>query len=298
MSIKFITLSLLTVLTFTACKTLKKTDKVIVPIGFDWQGHRGSRGLMPENTIPAFLKALEFDKITTLELDVAVSKDGKIIVSHEPWFNPAITLLANGDSIPSKDAEKYLIYGLNLTEIKQFDCGSKGNVRFPQQQKQKVSKPTLSEVVAAVKAKYPTKNIAWNIEIKSEPKWDGLRTPPIEQFAQLLMTEIKQLGIAQKTCVQSFDVRALQEVRKINPNQTMALLIENIRGFDHNIKELGFVPAIYSPYYKFVNKKLVKKCHTKGMKIIPWTVNDAASMRHLIQLGVDGIITDYPNLVF
>jgi glycerophosphoryl diester phosphodiesterase len=290
-------LAILTFLSFNACKTLNSHKPVIIPNGFDWQGHRGCRGLMPENSIPAFVKALEFEKVTTLELDVAVSKDGKIIVSHEPWFNPAITLMSNGDSIAAKDAEKYLIYGLMEAEIKQFDCGSKGNVRFPQQQKQRVVKPTLADVVAAVKAKFAQRKILWNIEIKSEPDWDGIRTPPIAEFAKILMAELAQLGIENQTCVQSFDVRALQEVKKIKPNQTMALLIENIQGFDQNIKKLGFVPAIYSPYYKIVNKKLIKKCHAQGMKIIPWTVNDVASMRHLIRIGVDGIITDYPNLI-
>jgi glycerophosphoryl diester phosphodiesterase len=294
---KNIILALLTFLSFTACKTISRNKPVQIPVGFDWQGHRGCRGLMPENSIPAFVKALEFDQVTTLELDVAVSKDGKIIVSHEPWFNPAITLLANGDSIPSKDAEKYLIYGLTADEIKQFDCGTKGNVRFPRQEKQRVYKPTLSEVVEKVNAKFLKKKISWNIEIKSQPTWDGVRTPPIADFAQILMKELARLGIENETCVQSFDVRALQEVRKIKPNQTMALLIENIQGFDKNIDKLGFIPAIYSPYYKLVNKRLLKKCHAKNIKVIPWTVNDVVSMKHLIRLGVDGIITDYPDLI-
>jgi glycerophosphoryl diester phosphodiesterase len=294
---KKIILALLTFLSFTACKTISSNKPVQVSAGFDWQGHRGCRGLMPENSIPAFLKALDFDKVTTLELDLAVSKDGKLIVSHEPWFNPAITLLANGDSIPKKDAEKYLIYGLTAAEIKQFDCGTKGNVRFPRQEKQRVYKPTLSEVVEAVKAKSPQKKLLWNIEIKSEPAWDGIRTPPIADFAMILMKELAQLGIENQTCVQSFDVRALQEIRKIKPNQTMALLIENIQGFDKNIDKLGFIPTIYSPYYKLVNKRLVKKCHDKNIKLIPWTVNDVESMKYLIRLGVDGIITDYPDLI-
>jgi glycerophosphoryl diester phosphodiesterase len=294
---KYLLVSLLTALTFSACQSFRSNKPVAISAGFDWQGHRGCRGLMPENSIPAFVKALEFEQVTTLELDVAVSKDGKIIVSHEPWFNPAISLMPNGDSIPKKEDEKYLIYTLTEAEIKQYDCGSKGNVRFPQQQKQKTYKPTLSEVVAAVRAKQPNTKINWNIEIKSEPAWDGIRTPPVADFAKMLLEEITALGIEKQTCIQSFDVRALQEVYKLKPNQTMALLIENIQGFDTNIKKLGFRPSIYSPYFKLVNKNLIKKCHAQGIKVIPWTVNDVASMRHLIRLGVDGIITDYPNLI-
>ena len=162
-------------LPFFACKSTLKNEPVMPRAGFDWQGHRGCRGLMPENSLPAFLHALDFPEVITLELDLAVSKDNQLIVSHEPWFNPVICRAPGGDSIPHRDAEKNLIYRHTVSEIRAFDCGSLGNPRFPQQQKQPTYKPTLREVVAAVRTKAPGRAIRWNIEIKSQPAWDGLR---------------------------------------------------------------------------------------------------------------------------
>lgn len=278
---------------FFSCKASK--GPVTTPAGFDWQGHRGCRGVMPENTVPAFVKALEYAEVTTLELDLAVSKDKQLIVSHEPWFNPAICRLPAGDSIRKSDAEKYLIYGMTADEIRGFDCGSGGNPRFPEQQKMKAYKPTLREVVEAARAKRP--DIRWNIEIKSQPEWDGLRHPPVEEFAGLVIAELRALGIEKNATVQSFDVRALQAMHRKAPEIQLAFLIENIAGFDSNLRKLGFTPAIYSPYYLVVSKKLVRKCRARNIRLIPWTVNEVPAMRDLIRLGVDGIITDYPNRI-
>jgi glycerophosphoryl diester phosphodiesterase len=288
----FLWLMLATIPFFFYCKTSRSTP---TPAGFDWQGHRGCRGVMPENTVPAFLKALEYPEVTTLELDLVVSKDNQLIVSHEPWFNPVICQLPNGDSIPWLEAEKYLIYQLTADEIRGFDCGSRGNPRFPEQQKMKVYKPTLREVVETVQAKRP--DIHWNIEIKSQPAWDSLRHPPVEEFARLVIAGLKSLGIEKNATVQSFDVRALQAMHRQAPEIQLAFLIENAWSFDTNMEKLGFSPAIYSPYYLLVSKKLVRKCHRHNMKLIPWTVNDTVSMQGLIHLGVDGIITDYPNRI-
>ncbi len=287
-------LLMLSALTFLACKTTE-TRPVPVPKGFDWQGHRGCRGLMPENSLPAFLKALEFPEVTTLELDLAVSKDNDLIVSHEPWFNPAICLQPNGDSIGGKDEEKFMIYKMGLSEIQAFDCGTKFNLRFPQQQKMKTQKPTLREVVEAVRSKRP--NIRWNIEIKSQPAWDGLRHPPVEEFVQLVVAEIRELGLEKSSNVQSFDVRALQALHRQAPDLQLAFLIENADSFESNMARLNFAPAIYSPYYLLVTKQLVRQCHARNIKLVPWTVNDVKSMRRLVRLGVDGIITDYPNKI-
>lgn len=283
-------------LLFLSCKFTERRP-VTPPTGFDWQGHRGCRGLLPENSIPAFLHALEYPEVMTLELDLAVSKDRQLIVSHEPWFNPAICRLPNGDSIPGKDAERYLIFEKTVDEIRNFDCGSKGNTRFPNQKAQKTYKPTLREVVESVRKQYPNKSIRWNIEIKSDPKWDGTRTPPIEEYVQLVIKEVHALGLEKSCNLQSFDVRPLQILHRTAPELELAFLIENAKSMDYNLEKLGFIPQKYSPYYLLVNKKLVRKCHQKGMKIIPWTVNDVPAMRRLIRLGVDGIITDYPDKI-
>jgi glycerophosphoryl diester phosphodiesterase len=250
---------------------------------------------MPENSIPGFLKALEFSRVRTLELDLAVSRDGQLIVSHEPWFNPDICRLVNGEAI--QDGEDLLIYQLTAAQLRAFDCGGNGNAKYPEQQKVQVWKPTLEETVAAVREKYPDKSVRWNLEIKSNPDWDGVRTPPIDSFAHLVIREIERLGLKGQCNVQSFDVRPLQIIRKISPDQTLALLIENLRGVDANLNALGFTPDIYSPYYQLLSEKTIRICREKGMKIIPWTVNDPEDMRKLIRLGVDGIITDYPDRI-
>lgn len=272
---------------------------VAIPKNFDWQGHRGARGLLPENTIPAFLKALEYP-IKTLELDVVITKDRQVLVSHEPWLSH--TICSNPDGTPITESQEKSLNILQLThaQIQQYDCGSRGNARFPQQQPMKTDKPLLREVFTAVEAWCKEKNRVlpfYNIEIKSQADWDNIYTPPVEIFAKLLLDEIKTANIQKRVCIQSFDVRALRAVRQMNPTITTAFLVENEEGFNSNLQKLDFVPSIYSPYYELVDSELVKMVHAKKMRLIPWTVNDTTSMQKLIQLGVDGIITDYPNII-
>lgn len=284
------------ILGFWGCKFFEKKGPTPFPKGFDWQGHRGCRGWLPENTIPAFLGALEYPEIQTLELDLAVSKDKQLIVSHEPWFSSAICLKPTRDTFSEAEEKRFRIMDMTAAEIRNWDCGSRGNPRFPKQKKMKAYKPTLREVVLAVRAKYPNRNPFYNIEIKSAPEYDGIFAPPPSEFAQLVYDELKALDLLEKANVQSFDERPLQALRKIDPALRLALLVENVRGFSKNIEKLGFNPDIYSPYYLLVNKKLVRKCHNHHIKLIPWTVNDSASAKRLLRLGVDGIITDYPGL--
>lgn len=267
---------------------------------FDWQGHRGARGLLPENTIPAFLLALEYPKISTLELDVAVSKDGKLIVSHEPWFSHHICSDPEGQPLTEEAGKNLLIYQLTAEEIRQYDCGSRGNDRFPEQQKMKAYKPELSELVQAVeqRAKEMGRPLPrYNIEIKSEPDWDGIRTPDPETFASLVMETINTLGIKDRTCVQSFDTRPLEVIHRLDPDLTVAFLVGELESLEQNLAELSFTPTVYSPYYMLVTANMVKTLHERGMKIIPWTVNERDNMQSLMDLGVDGIITDYPDRI-
>ena len=285
---------ILSALPFLACKSTEKRP-VAIPEGFDWEGHRGCRGLMPENTLPAFMHALTFPQVVTLELDLAVTKDKQLIVSHEPYFNSDICLKPSGDTIRKSEESQYLIYEMTAAEVQQFDCGSIGNPRFPNQQKQKVYKPLFRDVLLAAKEKRP--DIHWNIEIKSQANWDGKRHPAVEDFAHLVIAEIQNLGIEKNAVVQSFDVRALKAMHEFAPQIPLAFLIENMESFESNMTRLDFTPAIYSPYYLTVTKKMADECHARNIKLIPWTVNEVPAMRRLIRLGVDGIITDYPNKI-
>jgi glycerophosphoryl diester phosphodiesterase len=256
---------------------------------FDVEGHRGCRGLMPENTIPAFIKAIDIG-VTTLEMDLTVSKDSQLIVSHDPWISEDICVCQ----------EKIAIQKLNASEIKNFDCGSKINTRFPLQVKMKVSKPLLSEVVDTVE-KYIQKQqltkVHYNMEIKSKPEWDGTYTPDVSFFAKLLVDFIHSHKMVAVTVVQSFDRRALEAVHKLDSTISTAWLFALPNGWKIGFQELSFKPTIMSSYSLITSKKQINKAHRLGMKVIPWTVNDTVTLQHLKTLGVDGIISDYPNLL-
>lgn len=267
---------------------------------FDWQGHRGARGIAPENAIPAFLKALTFPKVKTLELDLAISSDRKVLVSHDPWISALFSSYPDGRPVVEADESKLVLFHLPYKEIRKFDTGKRGNPRFPEQVAQPAYKPTLEEVVRAVRKECVRTGRAmpfFNIEIKSRPDWDGTMTPPVEVFAQLVARQVEELKLQDIVCVQSFDVRALQQIRAINPALRVALLVENKQSLAENLALLGFVPEIYSPYYPLLDAAMVAEAHRLGMQVLPWTVNDPSDMKKLIQLGVDGIITDYPNRI-
>lgn len=264
---------------------------------FDIQGHRGARGLMPENTIPAFLKALDLG-VDTLELDTVVSKDGKLVISHEPFFSSEISLDAKGEPIPPEKQTDYNIFRMNYAEIKLFDVGSLGNKRFPEQQKIKTYKPLLAEVFAETQ-KYIRKNklkpVMYNIETKSTAEGDDIYNPTPAVFARLLYDEIIKNKMRKFVTVQSFDARTLQEFKKFPVKMPLVLLVENKDGIEKNIEKLGFTPDVYSPNYLLVDELTVKFCRAKGIKIIPWTVNEINDLERMKKFGLDGIITDYPN---
>ena len=264
---------------------------------FDIEGHRGTRGWMPENTIPAFEKGLQLG-VDTLELDVVVTKDGKLVVSHEPWFSSVISLDKDGKPIPVDKQRDYNIYKMTYAEVKQFDVGSIGNKDFPQQQKMKVSKPLLADVFKEID-KYARKNKRtlprYNIEIKTEPGGDDVFNPKPDVFARIVFDEITNAKMEKNVIVQSFDVRALQEMRKLSKDIPLSLLVSNKDGVVKNLERLGFKPEIYSPNYLLVDADAVTICHDRLIKIIPWTVNEPADLEKMKSFDLDGLITDYPD---
>jgi len=266
---------------------------------FDVQGHRGARGIMPENTIPGMIKGIELG-VTTLEMEIVISKDKQAVVSQEPYFNHEFSLTPNGKPITLKDEKKYNIYKMDYQEIKQFDVGSKVHPRFPGQQKFKAYKPLLAELIDSVEAYVKMKKLAkpdYNIETKMIRKGDGEFQPSPEEFVETIMAIVKEKRIEKRVIIQSFDIRTLQYLHQKYPKIRTSLAIDEKEDFENNIKDLGFKPTIYSPYAVLVGKNLVDKCHAAGVKIIPWTVNSVSELQYLINLGVDGVITDYPNLM-
>jgi glycerophosphoryl diester phosphodiesterase len=287
-----------------ACSVNKKTafnkNKLIIPANFDKQGHRGCRGLMPENTIAALQKALDLG-MTTLEFDVVITKDGIPILSHEPFFNHEITTKANGQLVTEAEEKSLNIYTLTFAETQKFDVGNKIHPRFLQQQKIAATKPSLNEALIFVKLYCAQKKIPipfFNIETKTTPATDDVYHPKPAPFVDALLNVVKQNGLLSKTIIQSFDVRTLQYIHTHNTTVQTALLIEdnNKLTIKQQLEDLGFIPNIYSPHFSLVDANVVQYCHTNKIKIIPWTVNDVPTIRTLLQLHVDGIITDYPNL--
>jgi len=269
---------------------------------FDWQGHRGCRGIMPENTIPAFLKALELG-VTTLELDVVISKDNQVVVSHEPYFNPDISTAPNGQ--PVAKGSKLNLYEMTYADIAQYDVGLRGNPNFAEQQKLKTNKPLLIEVIKAAEDYRKKHNLAtfgYNIEIKSEANEYDKWQPQPTVFCDLVYKTIANLLPFERVTVQSFDFNVLKHWKKqtdagIYKKVTLSALVSNLKGIEKNIEDLGFRPEVYSPYYKLLSQEKVNQLHALGIKVVPWTVNTADEMAALKALGVDGIITDYPNRI-
>ena len=271
-----------------------------MPYTFDKQGHRGCRGLMPENTIPAFKKAIELG-VTTLEMDAVITKDKKVILSHEPFFNHEISTLPDGSFINENEETSFNIYEMTYKQTTQFDVGSKPHPRFPQQKKIKTHKPLLVDVIDF--AEEFTKEIAvasiqYNIETKCLPSTDDIFHPKPPEFIELLMDVILQKKIESRVIIQSFDIRTLKYLHENYPEIRTSLLFEppSDKSLQEQLNELGFVPTVYSPDYTIVATELVDQCEKLHMQLLPWTVNNIDKIQELKRMGVDGIISDYPDL--
>lgn len=260
----------------------------------DIQGHRGCRGLLPENSLPAFEKAIELG-VSTLELDIAITKDNEVVVSHEPYMNNKICLDPSGDEIPDSLGMAYNLYKMSHGEIKQFDCGSKFHPSYPKQEKLKTYKPLLSEVFDLVKAK--NSDVRFNIEIKSEPNYYGIYTPQPAAYVKIVLDEINTHKMFDRVNLQSFDIKILSEVRKQSPKMKIALLVDEDEDIWNKISKLDVVklPEIISPYYKLLDSIKVRNLQAENFEVIPWTINKEEDMKQMISWKVDGIITDYPD---
>lgn len=282
---------------------------------FDLQGHRGARGLAPENTLPAFHMALGLG-VTTLETDLAVTKDGVVVLSHEPRLNPDLTRGPDGRWVAAPGVP---IQSLGLADLKRYDIGrlnpaSKYAASFPEQKPADGERyPTLAELYAMAGPE-----VRFNIETKIDPAKPD-ETPDPARFTRLAVDAIRAAKATERTTLQSFDWRTLLEARRIAPEiRTACLTIESngmdtvrraapqpspwLGGLDLTA-EGGSVPrlarsagcAVWSPFWRNVTADNVKEAHGLGLKVLPWTVNAPADMAAMIDLGVDGLITDYPD---
>ena len=286
-------------ITLMGCFSTRQTNRLEVK-NFDKQGHRGCRGLMPENTIPAMLKAIDLG-VTTLEMDAIITKDKKVILSHEPFFNHEITTKPDGSLVIEKEEKSLNIYQMDYAEVKKFDVGLRPHPRFPNQQKIAVVKPLLGDMIDAVEQYCSTNHKTvpyYNIETKSQPATDDQYHPRPAEFVALLVAVIKAKKIESRAIIQSFDPRTLQYLHEHYPDIKTALLIEDFdkKIFALQLRDLGFIPSIYSPHFSLITPLLVKQCKDAGISLIPWTVNDLEKIKELKKMGVNGVISDFPDL--
>jgi glycerophosphoryl diester phosphodiesterase len=265
---------------------------------FDEQAHRGGRGLMPENTIASEKNAIDYG--CTLEMDLQMSKDKKIVVSHDSYFNSDFCLTPEGDTMTKQDGYSRLIYNMPYDSVAEYDAGLKPHPGFPRQKKIHAIKPLLSVLIDSVEAYAKEKHHVnhYNIEIKSNPKSDGKNYSTLEEYVDSAMKIIIDKGIEPRTMIQSFDIRALKLVHEKYPMVKTSYLVgkadkKTAQGY---IDELGFKPDIFSPEYSIITEDLVKAFHQQDVLVIPWTPNTAEEIQHLKDMGVDGVITDYPDL--
>ncbi len=293
---------------------------LIVPAvaAFDLQAHRGGRALWPENTLPAFERAIDLG-VDTLELDTGLTKDGTLIIAHERHVD---TNLARDVSGKWVEGAQPTWHSLTLAQVQTYDVGrirpdSAYAKRFARQQSIDGTRvPTLASLFDLVKRKGDSK-VRFNIETKIDPTAPADTVDP-ESFAKALVKAVRDAGMESRVTIQSFDWRTLQVVHQIAPTISTAYLTiidpeeSNVSmtgsspwtaGFDP-VKHGGSLPAaikaaggtIWSPYHVNLTPELVKEAQALGLKVLPWTVNEEADMQRLIGWGVDGLITDDPVL--
>ncbi len=260
---------------------------------FQIQAHRGARAHFPENTLHAFDQSVNAG-FRIIEMDVVISEDLQIVVSHDPWLNPSICG-QNSQLI----SEKIPLYRLSYQEIKNYDCGSFGNPNFPNQQKIAASKPLLKDVFlwANQKEKEIGEKLVLNIEIKSRKTWEKKGMPNYKIMSDSVIVLLKEYNRLDKDIIQSFDTRTLKYLQQQESSILLSYLVGNANLVRSQFKKLGFVTSFYSPYYRLVNAKNVKVAQELGSKVVPWTVNDSLIFKKLLSYSIDGIISDDPQLL-
>ena len=262
-------------------------------------GHRGCRGLRPENTLSAFLHALALG-VDVIELDVVISSDNQVVVSHEPWLNPLICLDPDGHIIALAEAKQHNLHQMPYATIRRCDCGQLRHPNFPEQVSEPAHKPLLSEVLAALEAAVLTLGrapVGYSIELKSSPEGDHIFHPAPPEFLALVLAELTAAQVLSRTTLLCFDLRILRLAHQLRSDVATCLLVEDDLPWASSIRSLGFTPTTFGPDFTSVTAGSVHALRTDfpGLRLVPWTVNDRADMQRLLALGVDGLTTDYPN---
>ncbi len=254
----------------------------------EYFGHRGCRGLYPENTLVGFNKAIELG-VDGIEWDVVVNKDKKLIISHEPYIDTNYCVKKDGSKLNSKESN---IYKMSLSDLKMFDCGIKGNKNFPAQKKVSAIKPSFKEAEKNL-IKFKGKIL---FEIKSKSSHYGSYQPFPLDYAEIIYNETKNSPLINQFIFMSFDPKILNELEKFLPKAKYILLGYNpLISYTKLISTLNFKPFGIGLNYSIATSKTIESAHKNNIKVYAWTVNDKEKGKQLIEKGIDGIITDYPN---
>ncbi|MDR1983652.1 MAG: calcineurin-like phosphoesterase C-terminal domain-containing protein [Prevotellaceae bacterium] len=275
-------------------------DSLLLEHSIDVQAHRGGAGLMPENTVDAMIHAINLG-VSALEFDLNISKDKKVVVSHDPWMNYKFVTRPDGAEIKKEEAKHYSLYSMTYDSIAKYETGMKLHPDFPTQKKIKTHKPLVSDLIDSVE-NYTVANkispVLYNIEIKSAEGRDNVFSPSYQEFCDLAMEILLSKNINDRLVVQSFDPRTLNYLHEKYPDIKLSYNVENKdNDFEINMEKLNFVPVYYSPHFSLVNENLLKKCRDLGMKIVVWTVDKIDDIKQMLDFKVDAIISNYPDIV-
>lgn len=262
-------------------------------------GHRGQVSKYPENSVEGFISLLKTGA-DALELDLVISGDKEVVVSHEPYMAAHYMLDPEGRRIKKSEEKNYRIYEMSYDSIRQFNYGSRFNIKFPFQKRISAYKPLLREVFEKLEANTPENNsqsLNYYLELKSEPAEYGITQPYPEEFADLVMEVVREKSMEERVVLKSFDARLLNEIHKNYPEVKISLLLYKT-SIEEGLSRLNFKPDIISPHFRQIkSREQVSVLQKQNYKVITWTVNRRRHIKRMMNLGVDGIISDYPEKV-
>lgn len=262
-------------------------------------GHRGCRGLFPENTLPAFLHALVLG-VDVLELDVVISHDQQVVISHEPWLSARLGSGRVGEPIDPRHERQDNLYRMPYATIRQCVVGAVPHPDFPTQQATASYRPLLREMLRATETAWQLAGraaVGYSVELKSSPAGDDIFHPRPSRFVELVLAELRVAAVLPRTTLLSFDARILQAARQQAPRQALCLLSEEAVPAATLFANLGFVPDTFGPDFQLVSEELVRQLSVAfpSLRLVPWTVNTLTDLREVIAWGVAGITTDFPD---
>ena len=263
----------------------------------DLQAHRGGAGLMPENTFSSMKNALDL-KINTLEMDLQISSDGQVVVSHDNYFHPRCAIRPDGTLVQPEDPKEY-IHTMPYDSIAKYEVGLRPTEQWPEKQLVSEHVPLASELLDFTE-QYARDNglplPGYNIEIKSKQgEGEGTLWPEYKEFCDTCIPILLSKNLGERLVVQTFDARSMEYIHEKWPEISLSYLTKKDPDIESILSSLSFTPAWWSPNYSAVTPENVAYCHSLGIKVVPWTVDEPEDIRRMAECGVDAIISNYPD---